>query len=118
MLFVFTEESDSGSENWNKVSRMELGSSCLNVVSLAVFALAFLIGQTVILVSWSFVCSRKRKNSLIENDSVYGSSNQWSVRSSMPPVAVPSKNYSAYPDSNMLYTCSVPSRQNASFIYS
>ena len=97
---------------------MDLGSSCLNVVSLAAFALAFLIGQTVILVSWSFVCSRKRKSSLIENDSMlYGSSN-WSVRSSMPPVSMPVKNYSAYSDANMLYPCPVPSRQSASYIYS
>lgn len=110
------DESDTESErNWNKVARMEIGAPCLNVVSMVVFVVAFLVGQTILLVSWSFVCSRRRKNSLVESEMIYGSSN-WSTRSSALSGPAVSKSFPPYSDCSMLY--SVPSRQSASYIYS
>lgn len=114
-LAPLAEDPDIDAYSGSKVARMALNSTCLNVVSLVVFGVAFLVGQTVLLVSWSFACNRKRNNALVDNELIYGSSN-WSVRSSVPSVTGTSKNYMPYSEGNMLYA--VPSRQSAPYLYS
>ena len=96
----------SNSNLWNvqRTSRLdEPSSSCLSLLSVTIFSVAFFIAQTVLLISWSIVCSRRRQNqrsSLLENEMMYGGSSNWSVRGScglMPPPPPPAPRATSPP---------------------
>ena len=81
-FFSFTVDDE---QLWNdRISRMDIkDTGCLNLVSIIIFGVIFLLGQTMLLVSWSLLWNRRRQSSLIENEHyLYGNNNSWTTRSS------------------------------------
>lgn len=121
-VFLFLDDDWIQTHNLNRFN--EINSSCLNVFSIIIFSVAFLIGQTILLVSWSLLCKRSSKMSLIDSENIYGSSN-WSVRTSKVPPQSPhqqmnsTKNFNPYSSNELNQTYFTPqTRQNGpSFIY-
>ncbi|KAI2800949.1 hypothetical protein BLOT_013474 [Blomia tropicalis] len=119
---TFADDDWIQTHNLNRFN--EINSSCLNVFSIIIFSVAFLIGQTILLVSWSLLCKRSSKMSLIDSENIYGSSN-WSVRTSKVPPQSPhqqmnsTKNFNPYSSNELNQTYFTPqTRQNGpSFIY-
>nr|XP_027196498.1 uncharacterized protein LOC113790984 [Dermatophagoides pteronyssinus] len=109
----------------DRLPRMELATTpCINVLSLMIFAVAFLCCQTLLIISWSYIWSKKRKNSLIENELIYGtlssaasaSNSQWSspIKSinHRIPMAKASCGASSHSPASSSFVYSVPSRQH------
>nr|XP_046915324.1 uncharacterized protein LOC124495920 [Dermatophagoides farinae] len=104
----------------NGLPRMEITSPCVNVISLMIFAVAFLVCQTILIISWSYIWSKKRKNSLLENELIYGkassASTQWSLvpsTKSINRMPITKRTCGPLQSSSIVY--SVPSRQHGYF---
>lgn len=133
LLSFYTEEY-SKPDGWSRMSRLDGSASCLNLLSVTIFGVAFLVAQTVLLISWSIVCSRAKRSkqsSLLENELMYGGSSNWlvhrgSLSSGAPQLPAPSgqsgksQHYAAaYTDTSMLYpSCNRQSPSASYNIYS
>lgn len=94
-----------------RTSRIHLSSACINTISVILFAVVFLIGQAILLVTWSILWNRKPKNSLIDNEMLYGiPSGTWSTGR----ASLPAKDYNLYSDSTMMFA----RRHQPSIVYS
>ncbi|OTF83701.1 hypothetical protein BLA29_006637 [Euroglyphus maynei] len=94
----------------DRLPRMEITSPCINVISLMIFAVAFLVCQTILIISWSYIWSKKRKNTLLENELIYGTTSSGSSQWSMVPSTNQTTKRTCGPSPSFVY--SVPSRQH------
>lgn len=120
MIIFFYFQIKKDSISINSLPRMEITSPCVNVISLMIFAVAFLVCQTILIISWSYIWSKKRKNSLLENELIYGkaspASTQWSLvpsTKSINRMPITKRTCGPLQSSSIVY--SVPSRQHGYF---